>query len=416
MTLPRLITILVLLSLSALCSAEDPAQSVPRCDISRLPLTTVEATSDTQGVDFGPYARSMVATIRQNWYARIPPAAMPPHSKRGCVVVEFEIVKSGAISSVRYKLSSGDISLDQAVFNAISAASPLRALPAEFRGPSVTYRFTFKYNGEPEAASGTASGNVSDKAFIYREPALALSNNGPGGSVGISSEKKPDQGIQLGAPIRAVDPVVPKSLYGKNAAAVVGATIETEGSFADLWALGGDQDLEDAALDAVHQWRYAPATLNGSPVETKVFLTFLLNQGEMKTSVEPDLPFPDGPKRDMAELYSNGELFAVDMEHVKPPKAVYSPDPEYSQAARAAKRQGTVRLGLILGPDGSPEDIWVIRKFVYSNGQEKTYKPVGLGLEQKAIEAVRKWRFDPATKDGQPVSVFLSVELAFHAY
>jgi periplasmic protein TonB len=95
---------------------------------------------------------------------------------------------------------------------------------------------------------------------------------------------------------------------------------------------------------------------------------------------------------------------------------VYSPDPEYSQAARVVKREGTVLLGVILGRDGSPDDVWVIRKFVYSNGEQKTFKALGLGLEQKAIEAVRHWKFEPATKDGEPVPVFLNVEVTFRLY
>ena len=80
----------------------------------------------------------------------------------------------------------------------------------------------------------------------------------PTGSVALH-----DHDIQLGTPVHAVDPVVPKSLYGKDATAVVGATIQTDGSFTDLWALGGVQDFEDAALDALHQWRYTPATQKG---------------------------------------------------------------------------------------------------------------------------------------------------------
>ncbi|PYV84699.1 MAG: hypothetical protein DMG93_03855 [Acidobacteria bacterium] len=142
----------------------------------------------------------------------------------------------------------------------------------------------------------------------------------------------------------------------------------------------------------------------------------LLTTGEITTSMEPDSPLPNGPKRDMHELYSKGELFAIDMQHVKPPKAVYSPDPEYSLAARVVKRQGTVLLGVILGRDGSPDDIWVIRKFVYANGEQKTFKAVGLGLEQKAIETVWNWKFEPATKDGEPVPVFLSIEVTFRLY
>lgn len=412
MKLRRFIAISVLV-LPISCAAESLSPGVPQCDMSKLPLRAVEAETDTQGANFGSYAANMVGVIRQNWYSRIPPAAVPPLSKRGCVVIEFEIAKNGTISSVQYKLSSGDITLDQAAFDAISAASPLRALPAEFKNPSVTYRFTFKYN---PVGSGTVSGDISEDAFIYRYSAAAISNEGSNPSVRISSGADLDEGIKLGTPIRAVDPVVPKSLYGKNAAAVVGATEEMDGTFSDLWALGGDQDFEYAALDAVHQWRYTPATLNGSPASVKLFLIFLLDHAEIKTSMELDSPLPDGPKRDVRELYSRGELFAIDQQHVKPPKPVYDPDPEYSQAARAAKRQGTVILGVILGRDGSPGDIWVIRKFIDSNGEQTRFKPVGLGLEQKALEAVRRWKFEPATKDGVPVPVFLNIEVTFRLY
>jgi TonB family protein len=412
MRLRRFIATFVL-ALPASCAAETPSQSVPQCDLSNLPFTAVEVTTDTQGVNFGPYGSNMIAVIRKNWYSRVPPAAMPPISKRGCVVIEFEIVRNGTISSVRYKFSSGDITLDQAAFDAVSAASPLPALPAEFKHPSATYQFIFKYNAEP--GSGTASDDIAGNAFDFRYPARASSNNVPSDPVSEASQKNKDQDIRLGAPIQAVDPVIPKSLYGKNAAAVVEATIEADGTFNDLSALVGDRDFEYAAMDAVHQWRYASATENGRPANVKVFITFFWRQNEIKTSVEPDLPLPDGPKRNMPELYSEGELFAVDGQHVKPPKAIYAPDPEYSMAARAAKRQGTVLLGVILGRDGAPEDIWPIRKLIYSTG-EQTFKPVGLGLEQKAIEAVSHWKFEPAMKDGEPVPVLVNIEVKFHIY
>ena len=222
--------------------------------------------------------------------------------------------------------------------------------------------------------------------------------------------------IRLGNAIQAPTPAIPKSLYGKTAAAVIGATIATDGQFTDLSALAGNQDLEYAALDAVHQWRYTPTTLNGNPVEGKVFITFALKEGAITTAIESDLPFPDGPKRPMQELYSSGELFAVDPKQMQVPKPVFDPDPEYTQAARVAKRQGTVVLGMILGRDGIPEDLWVIRKFVSANGEQKTFKPIGLGIEQKALETVRHWKFQPAVKDGKPVPVFLNIEVQFRLY
>jgi periplasmic protein TonB len=88
---------------------------------------------------------------------------------------------------------------------------------------------------------------------------------------------------------------------------------------------------------------------------------------------------------------------------VSAPRPIFSPDPEYSEEARKAKYQGVVVLGLVVGPDGRPRDMKVLRS-------------LGLGLDEKAIEAVKNWRFDPAVKDGKPVSVYISVEVDFRLY
>jgi len=88
---------------------------------------------------------------------------------------------------------------------------------------------------------------------------------------------------------------------------------------------------------------------------------------------------------------------------VSAPKATYAPDPEYSEEARKAKYQGTVVLSLIVGADGVPRDIKVARS-------------VGLGLDEKAIETVKTWKFDPGTKDGKPVATYATIEVAFHLY
>jgi len=88
---------------------------------------------------------------------------------------------------------------------------------------------------------------------------------------------------------------------------------------------------------------------------------------------------------------------------VSAPRAIYAPDPEYSEEARKAKYQGVCVLSLIVGPDGKPRDIHVARS-------------LGLGLDEKAIEAVNQWKFDPAQKDGKPVAVAISVEVTFRLY
>jgi TonB family protein len=88
---------------------------------------------------------------------------------------------------------------------------------------------------------------------------------------------------------------------------------------------------------------------------------------------------------------------------VSAPKALFAPDPEYSEEARKAKYQGTCVLWLIVGPDGRPRDIRIARS-------------LGLGLDEKAIEAVKQWKFEPAMKDGKPVAVQINVEVDFRLY
>ncbi|HEY6768828.1 MAG TPA: energy transducer TonB [Candidatus Sulfotelmatobacter sp.] len=88
---------------------------------------------------------------------------------------------------------------------------------------------------------------------------------------------------------------------------------------------------------------------------------------------------------------------------ISAPQAVATPDPEYTEEARRAKTQGTCVLWMIVDADGRPRDIRVVRG-------------LGFGLDAKAIEAVKQWRFEPAKKDGQPVNVQISVEVGFKLY
>lgn len=85
------------------------------------------------------------------------------------------------------------------------------------------------------------------------------------------------------------------------------------------------------------------------------------------------------------------------------PRPIYSPEPEFSEEARKAKYQGVCTLGLIVGADGRPRNIHVLSS-------------LGMGLDEKAIEAVKNWKFEPAMRDGHPVNVEIAVEVDFHLY
>ena len=88
---------------------------------------------------------------------------------------------------------------------------------------------------------------------------------------------------------------------------------------------------------------------------------------------------------------------------ISAPTAISAPDPDYTEDARRAKKQGTCILWLIVDSTGHPRDIRVIRG-------------LGFGLDAKAVEAVNHWKFQPALKDGRPVDVQISVEVEFHLY
>jgi TonB family protein len=88
---------------------------------------------------------------------------------------------------------------------------------------------------------------------------------------------------------------------------------------------------------------------------------------------------------------------------IKPPRVTYAPDPEFSEQARQAGYEGTCVLELVVDAEGMPQNIRVTH-------------PVGMGLDDKAIEAVQKWRFTPGMKGDTPVAVRIDVETSFHLY
>ncbi len=85
---------------------------------------------------------------------------------------------------------------------------------------------------------------------------------------------------------------------------------------------------------------------------------------------------------------------------VTQPMVIHKVDPEYSEDARAAKYEGTVMLSVVIGTDGFAHNAQVV-------------KSLGLGLDQKAVDAVSQWEFQPGTKNGLPVQVLAQIEVNF---
>ncbi len=88
---------------------------------------------------------------------------------------------------------------------------------------------------------------------------------------------------------------------------------------------------------------------------------------------------------------------------VSPPRVVYQPEIEFSEEARKAKYQGTCVLALVVDSSGRPVNIRISQS-------------LGMGLDEKAIEAAKKYRFEPGMKDGHPVAVEIALEVDFRLY
>ena len=85
---------------------------------------------------------------------------------------------------------------------------------------------------------------------------------------------------------------------------------------------------------------------------------------------------------------------------VSPPGLIHKVEPQYSEEAAKAGLVGKVLLQVVVGTDGKPRDMKVIRS-------------LGLGLDENAIAGVGAWEFVPGNKDGQPVNVRVRIEVTF---
>lgn len=106
----------------------------------------VDIMSDTMGVDFGPYLKHVVESVREHWYELIPEEARPPLMKSGKLSIEFAILKDGSVAGMRLITPSGDVALDRAAWGGITGSNPFPPLPQEFRGQYLALRFHFFYN------------------------------------------------------------------------------------------------------------------------------------------------------------------------------------------------------------------------------------------------------------------------------
>lgn len=156
------------------------------------------------------------------------------------------------------------------------------------------------------------------------------------------------------------------------------ASVDVQGNVHVLRVVKGiNARIDQRAIDAVTNWKFAPALKDGVPVVaiTQIDVDFKL----LRDTPQPPHLTPD----------------------IQPPTVVSRVEPQYTDEARAAKAHGTVNLEVVIRKDGTVD----VRRVVHS---------LGYGLDESAIESLKQWVFRPAMKDGVAVDVALTVEVNFN--
>jgi TonB family protein len=222
----------------------------------------------------------------------------------------------------------------------------------------------------------------------YKVPAATLQSGTPAVSSSLLhvSSRVTETNI-----VSKVNPIYPPDAKADHVqgAVVLEAQISKTGTIKGLRVVSGPDPLRVSAIDAVRQWIFEPYLLNGEPteVETTITINYRLDDpSDSQSQNEEPANAAITPRK------IGGSVTA--------PVVTYSVDPEYTEEARQARVSGTVLVRLWVDVQGNPTHVRVIRG-------------IGQGLDEKAVEAVKQYRFKPAMEDGKPVLVELNIEVSF---
>lgn len=168
--------------------------------------------------------------------------------------------------------------------------------------------------------------------------------------------------------------------------------VTVEGRTANVYPVeSNNPNFEDAAVDAVSKWTFEPAQVDGRPVRVRMGVPVIFNiqgGGSSMYRVKRPKSFPD----------TLPEVFHFD----EPPEVLNVASPVYPLSALREDREGKVKVGFYIGPDG-----YVEKSAIATSG--------GADLDGATIAAVEKLRFKPAIKDGKPSYAALRMEFEFKA-
>jgi TonB family protein len=281
---------------------------------------------------------------------------------QGVVVLHARIAKDGTVKDLQ--VISGPPPL---IVSAIDAVRQWKYKPYLLNGEptevdtTVNINYTFGGDAEPPVqpgstpAAGTpqASSGNQNRSTIYSRFATTIA-------------------------ISASNPAYPPIAKAAHVQGdvILSAVISKTGEVEDVKAIGGPPMLVGSAIEAAKQWKFQPdpTRADPTPMTATLIVHFTLD----------DAAKPQGGNASM-------------------PLLIYRVDPEFSAEARQAKIGGVVLVNMTVNAQGIPENVHVLRG-------------LGHGLDEQAVEAVKQYRFKPATEDGKPVAKELNIEVNFNIF
>ncbi len=287
----------------------------------------------------------------------------------GVVVLYAVILPDGTARNFRVVQSLG-FGLDQ---KAIEAVSQWKFQPGTKDGQAVPVASTFEVRFRLLKSTRPDTWFTGPMAFVL------------------------DAGIE---PPVALEGVMPKTSKGaSDESAVLEFTVGGSGEVADIRAIHGSKSASELLARSLATWRFQPATKGAVTVEARGRVRFIKGQGDEAAK----LPLFEG--RGTANSPVNSAVPAAGRGNragFTAPMLLQRVEADYTDAARNARIGGVVIVQILVDERGDVAEAKVITG-------------LGYGLDEKALEAVRKWKFDAARQNGRPVAATIKAEIEFRA-
>jgi TonB family protein len=196
----------------------------------------------------------------------------------------------------------------------------------------------------------------------------------------------------VGISLNAFEEAIVIRAIGREATATVAFDVDEHGLPVNLQVLNASHPIwGPEAMAVVREWQFAPGMKYGAPVSVLCTVDLVWGPTNLSTQAlqwavaQMSVPSRPDPSHSVTS----------------PPVVVYRGyDPSYTEEARTARLQGTVQVSFTVGEDGVPQNLRII-------------SPLGHGLDEKAMESVSQWRFQPVILNGQPTRIGTTISVTF---